>query len=343
MKKNAKKFDWNDWKAFKKETKDFTNVKKIEAKLPELKGKWRIHLWCQMNTGVAFIKKHFNEIDFDYYFYNNEHITTDIIDAFIDKWTRKQWNYIVRRFIKGRKDAEELCVKYAEKLDWFDVCEYVKLSEDFIRMNQDNVNWKAVSRYQHMTEDFINEFKDKLDWSELSINKKVKSEILRNNKDKTVFHKYYADKKKLNEDMLHDNAKDVNWYQVSNAKRKLSNEFIFAHADKLRLEDYIDGHMVDKEFVKWIADKPQYLAKVLVDWKFRPSNTEISSSAYKKSWKGSILRISKQADRFYTQLAKVNKNLGKLVKQIYNSDLVIIEHKVVKSNCKFINVGQERF
>lgn len=336
MKKTVKKMDWNQWKEFKKETKNFTDEKKIEAKLPELNGKWRIHLWCQMNCSVKFIKKHFKEIDFDYYFYNNEHITTKIIDAFVDKWTKKHWNYIVRRFIKGNKKAEDIITKYADYLDWFDVCEYVKLSEDFIRMNAELVNWKAISRYQHMTEDFINEFTDKLDWSELSINKKVKSEILRNNKDKTVFHNYYTDKKKVCEDMLHDNAKDINWYSVSKAKRKLSNQFMFEHADKIYFNEYIDRHMVDKEFVKWIANEPVYLAKVLSNWKFRKQDAEIIG---KTKWTGTELHIGKQVDNFYKLLAKVNKTMNKLVKEIYNVDLLIIERKVIKSSCPFYKVG----
>ena len=336
-KKTNEKMTWELWKKFQKETKNFTNEKKIEAKLPELKGKWRIHLWCAMNTSVKFIKKHYKEIDWDYYFYNNEHITPEIIDAYKDKWTKKHWNYIVRRYIKTQKNKEELCNRYAEYLDWYDVCEYVKLSEDFMRANAELVNWKAVSRYQQLSEDFINEFNDKLDWSELSINKKVKSVVLRNNKSKTVFHNYYTDKKKVCEDMLHDNANEVNWYSVSKAKRKLSNQFMFEHADKIYFNEYVDRHMVDQEFVNWIANEPVYLAKVLCDWKFR-RNDDVEITG-KTKWTGSELHIGKQVDNFYKLLAKTSKGMKALVKKIYDVDLLIIERKVIKSNCPFYKKG----
>lgn len=63
---------------------------------------------------------------------------------------------------------------------WFDIFEYYKLSENFIRKyvkQYDNDIWSVISKYQTLSEDFIIEFKDKVDWCEISEYQKFSEEF----------------------------------------------------------------------------------------------------------------------------------------------------------------------
>ncbi len=63
---------------------------------------------------------------------------------------------------------------------WFDIFEYCKLSENFIRKyvkQYDNDIWSVISKYQTLSEDFIIEFKDKVDWYDISGKQKFSEEF----------------------------------------------------------------------------------------------------------------------------------------------------------------------
>lgn len=63
---------------------------------------------------------------------------------------------------------------------WFDIFEYHKLSENFIRKyveQYDNDIWSVISKYQTLSEDFIIEFKDKVDWYDISGKQKFSEEF----------------------------------------------------------------------------------------------------------------------------------------------------------------------
>lgn len=63
---------------------------------------------------------------------------------------------------------------------WFDIFEYCKLSENFIRKyveQYDKDIWSVISRYQTLSEDFINEFKDKVNWYDISGEQKFSEEF----------------------------------------------------------------------------------------------------------------------------------------------------------------------
>ena len=47
-------------------------------------------------------------------------------------------------------------------IDWEYVSKNQKLSEEFIRENQDKVSWFEISAHQNLTEDFIRENQDKV-------------------------------------------------------------------------------------------------------------------------------------------------------------------------------------
>jgi hypothetical protein len=53
------------------------------------------------------------------------------------------------------QNAKKFIEKYKDKVDWYDVSRYQKLSEKFIEKYKDHVDWYGVSRYQKLSEDFI--------------------------------------------------------------------------------------------------------------------------------------------------------------------------------------------
>ena len=55
---------------------------------------------------------------------------------------------------------EQMLEKYGslEKVHWFWISAYQKLSEEFIREFQDIVNWDFISEYQKLSEEFAKEF-----------------------------------------------------------------------------------------------------------------------------------------------------------------------------------------
>lgn len=66
--------------------------------------------------------------------------------------------------------SEEFIEKYQDNLDWENISIYQKLSEDFIRKHKDKLNWRNISSYQKLSEDFIREFSDKVNWDDLFFN-----------------------------------------------------------------------------------------------------------------------------------------------------------------------------
>ena len=46
------------------------------------------------------------------------------------------------------------------KVNWYNISEHQKLSEDFIREFEDEVHWGRISSEQNLSEDFIREFKE---------------------------------------------------------------------------------------------------------------------------------------------------------------------------------------
>ena len=90
------------------------------------------------------------------------------------------WYYIS----SYQKLSEDFMREFKDKVYWDDISEYQKLSEDFIREFKDIVDWKCISSYQKLSEDFIREFKDKVDWYNISCNQKLSKDFIREFKNK---------------------------------------------------------------------------------------------------------------------------------------------------------------
>lgn len=61
----------------------------------------------------------------------------------------------------------EFIDEYAEKLDWYELCEHQELPEWLLRKHLKRLNWGQVSAYQRLSSGFIAEFRDRLNWVKL--------------------------------------------------------------------------------------------------------------------------------------------------------------------------------
>lgn len=66
-----------------------------------------------------------------------------------------------------------------DKVNWYYISKYQKLSEDFIREFQDKVDWDSISADQKLSEDFIREFEDRVNWGCLSEYQKLSEDFIR--------------------------------------------------------------------------------------------------------------------------------------------------------------------
>ena len=58
--------------------------------------------------------------------------------------------------------------KFQDKVDWFYISYYQKLSESFIEKFQNKVDWNCISSSQKLSEPFIEKFQDKVYWRYIS-------------------------------------------------------------------------------------------------------------------------------------------------------------------------------
>ena len=60
------------------------------------------------------------------------------------------------------KDIKHIESQYEDH--WGHISENYVLSEDFIKLHQNEVDWECISNSQELSEEFIIEFQDKVDW-----------------------------------------------------------------------------------------------------------------------------------------------------------------------------------
>lgn len=63
-------------------------------------------------------------------------------------------------------------------VQWNRICQGEKLSEHFIRENEDQVNWRLLSEFQELSEGFIREFSGRLFWEPILSEQKVSEQFI---------------------------------------------------------------------------------------------------------------------------------------------------------------------
>ena len=74
---------------------------------------------------------------------------------------------------------EEYYKELANRVTWYHISKYQKLSEGFIREFADRVYWKYISQYQKLSEEFIRELADKVYWDCISMYQKLSEGFIR--------------------------------------------------------------------------------------------------------------------------------------------------------------------
>jgi hypothetical protein len=153
----------------------------------------------------------------------------------------------IRRIIQKEKlncSVEE----FKDKVSWYYISKYQKLSENFIREFKDKVNWCYISLYQKLSEDFIREFKDKVDWINISLYQKLSEDFIREFKDKVSWY-YISEYQTLSEDFIREFKDKVDWFYIS-VHQTLSEDFIREFKDKVNWYFISEYQTLSPEFRK---------------------------------------------------------------------------------------------
>jgi hypothetical protein len=74
--------------------------------------------------------------------------------------------------------------EFENKVDWYWISYYQKLSEEFIREFENKVDWNCISRSQNLSEEFIREFKNEVNWGNISTYQKLSESFIKEFKNK---------------------------------------------------------------------------------------------------------------------------------------------------------------
>jgi hypothetical protein len=123
-------------------------------------------------------------------------LTTAFIEKYITHLNMRkvsqhyQFNTVTLKKILGNWNTEygslsiytrltpEFIDEYADKLDWFNLCEHQVLPEWLLNKHKDKLNWGQVSMYQNLSQTFIDENRNMLNMIKLSQNKAMSSKSL---------------------------------------------------------------------------------------------------------------------------------------------------------------------
>jgi len=143
--------------------------------------------------------------------------------------------------------------EFQDKVNWYYISRYQKLSEKFIREFQDKVNWDDISYDQKLSEKFIIEFQDKVKWYDIFIFQKLSEKFIREFKDKVNWY-YISRCQKLSEKFIREFQDEVDWHYIS-YYQKLSEKFIREFKDKVgtKLHDEINKKLTYKQKLKEVS------------------------------------------------------------------------------------------
>jgi hypothetical protein len=170
------------------------------------------------------------------------------------------------RYLIKELDLNCSVEEFKNKVDWWDISEYQKLSENFIREFKNKVNWWDISKFQKLSEDFIREFKNKVNWECISASQKLSESFIREFKDKVDWG-CISESQKLSEGFIREFQNEVYWGWISQYQ-KLSEDFIREFKDKINWI-WISAHQkLSENFIREFKDK--------VDWYYISEHQKLS-------------------------------------------------------------------
>ncbi|HNW65782.1 MAG TPA: hypothetical protein PKO10_01055 [Aliarcobacter cryaerophilus] len=218
---------------------------------------------------------------------------------------------------QNQKLSEEFIREFADEVDWCYISIYQKLSEEFIREFASKVDWHHISINQKLSEGFIREFADKVNWWYISACQKLSEEFIREFSSK-VYWINISINQKLSKGFIREFASNVNWICISR-EQKLSEGFIREFADKVDWTCISVYQKLSEEFIRESSNK--------VNWDCISKYQKLSKSFIKEN----NLTISKDNWLYKTKKEKLSY-LKKHCKDIYEivDDKYIIAYKSTK-------------
>lgn len=135
---------------------------------------------------------------------------------------------------KGYKDKRAV--------QWNKICQEEKLSEQFIRENEEQVNWRLLSEHQQLSEAFIREFSGRLFWEPVLAEQKVSEQFIEEFAAEERWEPAHGKLSKRQLKTLEREGKDFDideYWAIVSMKQELANAkglspaFMEKHHDKL--------------------------------------------------------------------------------------------------------------
>lgn len=104
----------------------------------------------------------------------NKHFTEKIASAFNYMWTDHDWIFQISQYVKL---SENFMRNYKNDLDWNRLSAHQIMSESFIIEFEHLINWDIISNKQTLSTNFISIYKDKINWIALVCNAKSRHNI----------------------------------------------------------------------------------------------------------------------------------------------------------------------
>ncbi len=157
-------------------------------------------------------------------------------------------------YISARCDlSEEFIRMNLENVDWDKISKNnMVISEAFIREFQDNINWEVIWVYRSFSEEFIREFIDRVDWSNLSRYNQLSEAFIYEFEDDIDWDEIWACRN-FSEGFIRDCIYNVEWTDISGTQ--LSESFIEEFQDKINWTALCRDSMRDEAFLRKFQDR----------------------------------------------------------------------------------------
>lgn len=123
---------------------------------------------------------------------------------------------------------------------WCELCGRTALPIDVMHRWSDRLDWYLVSRYQRLSPEFIRRWADKLDWNALSLRADLTESFMFEYRDKLNWF-YITTFQSLSESFISKMSDYVHWETIT-LLSNLSDEFILAHLDRFNMRYIKSGY-----------------------------------------------------------------------------------------------------
>lgn len=95
---------------------------------------------------------------------------------------RAEFDFAIKKYIYEGLSEDDILKK--KNINWRFLCQYSKLSEDFIDRFNDKVQWRLISSNQKLSEEFMRKWANKINWKRISSSQVLSIDFIREYKDK---------------------------------------------------------------------------------------------------------------------------------------------------------------